>query len=96
MLFAFIYMRIILGPKPKPSTDFLKMFDWVYNLVFIRIGLILGSIIALLFFILNSFYLKKRLKQNSKASIIRCFYILIIAIIVTTLHYVCEKIIDII
>ena len=95
VLFAFIYMRIVLGPRPEPSTGFWKIFDF-YDGIFLIVGGILGGIIALLYFILNLFYLKKKLAHNSKANIIRCFYILIIAIIVTSLHYICEIVINII
>ncbi|WP_308993833.1 hypothetical protein QLS71_010170 [Mariniflexile litorale] len=96
LLSAFGYMRIILGPKPKPSTGFMKMFDWTYGVAMLHVGSIIGSIIALLYIIIDVFYLKKRLKNNSKRMMIRFIIILIITLIVGTTHYIFEKVIDII
>ncbi|WP_139327720.1 hypothetical protein [Zobellia uliginosa] len=89
-------MRIILGPKPKPSSGILKMFDWVYGVSLFHVGLVIGSIIAFLFIIINHFYLKKSFATNANRSLIRLLVILILALIVGTTHYICEEVIDII
>jgi hypothetical protein len=95
-LSAFGYMRIILGPKPKPSTNWMRMFDGIHDYVMVYIGIIIGAIIALLYILIDIFYLKKKLKNNPKRTIIRFLIIIIIASIVGTTHYIFEKVIDII
>ncbi|WP_445711974.1 hypothetical protein [Flavobacterium sp.] len=96
LFMAFGYMRIILGPKPKPSTGLMIMFDWVYGVAILHVGAIIGSIIALLYILIDIFYLKKKLKNNSKRTIIRLFIVTVITFIVGITHYICEKVIDII
>lgn len=89
-------MKIILGPQPNPSTGFMRIFDWLYEYVLVHIGLIIGSIIALLYILIDVFYLNKRLKNNSYSTIIRFLIVMTIAIVVGTTHYVLEKVIDVI
>ena len=96
LLAGIAHMRIILGPKPKPSSGILKMFDWAYGVSLFHVGLVIGSIIAFLFIIIDHFYLKKRLAANANRSLIRLLVILILALIVGTTHYICEEVIDII
>ena len=95
-LFSCGYMFIILGPKPKPSTGFMKIFDWIYEFAFIYIGSIIGSIIALLYILIDVFYLNKRLKNRPNSTIIRFLIVMIIVIIVGTTHYILEKVVDVI
>lgn len=95
-LSAFIYMRVILGAKPESSSVFMAMFGWLYEYAFIYIGLIIGSIITFLFILTDAFYLNKRLKNSLKSTIIRFFIIIFIAVIVGLVHYILEKVIDVI
>ncbi len=96
LLAGVVYMRIVLGPKPEPSTGFLKMFDWAYDVALIQVGFIIGGIIALLYILLDVLYLKQKLKNHSKKTIIRFLMIIVITAIVGTIHYIFEKVIDII
>ncbi len=95
-LFAFGYMRIILGPKPEPSTGWMKLFDWIYDISMLNLGLILGSIIALFYIFIDLFYLKQKLKSNAFSPFVRFLTLIAITGIVGIIHYVAEKIIDII
>ena len=95
-LFAFGYTRIILGPRPESSTGFMKFLDLIYLLVMSHVGLVIGSIIAILFILIDVFYLKEKLTNNSKSIPIRFLVILIITFVLGTTHYICEKVIDII
>lgn len=89
-------MRIVLGPSPEPSTGFIKMLDWTYGIAMVFVGTIIGGIVALIYILIDVFYLKKRLENNSKRTIICLLIIMIITLIVGTTHYICEKVIDII
>lgn len=93
---AFGYTRIILGPKPEPSTGVMKYFDGIYLLVMYHVGIVIGCIIAILFILIDVFYLRKKLKNNPKSVAIRFLVIVIITFVLGTTHYVCEKVIDII
>lgn len=90
------YMRIVLGPKPKPSEGFMKLIDWTYEVALIQVGTIIGAFIALIFILLNTLYLNKKLEENSTKNIIRFITILIITFVVGSTHYFLEKVIDII
>ncbi|WP_233900113.1 hypothetical protein [Tenacibaculum piscium] len=95
------YMRIVLGAKPKSSSiGILNVFDWIYDVVLFHVGLSIGSIIALLYVILDVFYLKKKFKNKAKNKAklthIRFLFFSIIVIIVGVIHHILEKIIDVI
>ncbi|SDH49001.1 hypothetical protein [Winogradskyella thalassocola] len=97
IVFAFIYMRIILGPKPEEPTGFLTyIVSLIYEFAFVRLGLILGGIFALIYILVDIFYLNKRLKKSRNSTIIRVLIIAVIAIIICTTHYILEKVIDVI
>ena len=95
-LAAFLYMRFILGPKPESTSVLMTMFSLFYDYAFLHIGLIIGSIVFLLFFLLDIFYLSKRLKNNVMSLVLRLFIILISTIFVGLIHYMLEKVIDVV
>ena len=88
LLAGFVYTRIILGPMPESPTGFFDViFYIIYMVAFHQVGLIIGSIVALLYIITDIFYLGKKLKNNSKKIIIRFLIILLITLLVGTTHY---------
>jgi len=94
---AFGYTRIILGPKPEEDTGFLTfIFSLIYKFGFVRIGLIIGSIIALLFILIDVFYLNKRLNNSARSTIIRFLIVIGITMMIAAIHYILEKVIDVI
>ncbi|WP_264558089.1 hypothetical protein [Flavobacterium sp. N2270] len=95
-LAAFIYMRIILGPKPESTSVLMTMFSLFYDYAFLHIGLIIGSIITLLFILIDVLYLKGKLKFGMKSLFIRFFILIFITVIVAFIHYLLEKVIDVI
>lgn len=95
-LSAFVYVRIILGPKPESSSTFMVMFSWLYEYTFIYIGLIIGSIITLFLILIDVFYLKNKFKIGVSSIFIRFFIIIFLTVIVVSIHYILEKVIDII
>lgn len=90
------YMRMVLGPKPEPSNGIMRIFDWVYGAALFEVGSMIGGIIALLFILLDIFYLKKKLKNNRNSILIRLLSIIIIIVLVGTTHFILEKVIDVI
>uniref|UniRef100_UPI00404B3366 hypothetical protein n=1 Tax=Gelidibacter sp. TaxID=2018083 RepID=UPI00404B3366 len=95
-LLAFIYVRIILGAKPVSSSFLMQMFGWFYEFAFLRLGLIIGSIVSLLFILIDVFYLKRKLAFVVNSTLIRLFALAFITLIIGIIHYVLEKVIDVI
>ena len=95
LLLGICHMWVLLGPRESSTGFFRVLNDIIYYLGLI-LGLKIGGIIALLFIILDIFYLKKKLKSNMKSTIIRFFILVIIAVAVGITHYVLEKVIDVI
>jgi len=67
-----------------------------YDIGMIQVGLWVGSAIAICFVLLDVFYLRKKLKNNPKKTIIRLAALLIITVLVALVHYILEKVIDVI
>jgi hypothetical protein len=96
LLLGFCHMYIVLGPRGEPSTGLLHLIDVFYTFGLFHVGIRIGLIIALLFVLLDVFYLKKKLENNIKSTGIRFMILLVITGIVATIHYILEKVIDII
>lgn len=90
------YMRIVLGPNNASDEGIWYLLYMFYNWGLLHIGLIIGFIIAFLFILLDVFYLKKKLKKNIKSIITRLVVLLVITAIVGVIHYILEKVIDVI
>ncbi len=89
LFIGIVYMFIILGPKTE-STGIMHIFDIIYDLALIHIGFIIGGIIAFIFILMDIFYLK------AKSILLKVITLFIITFIVALIHYVLEKVIDII
>ncbi|WP_040281614.1 hypothetical protein [Psychroserpens damuponensis] len=96
LLLTIGYMRIILGPPPEPSNNFMRMFDWVYSYVFIHVGLIIGSIVTFLFILIDIVFLNRKLEHKANKNLIRLLIMISISIITGGIHYLLEKVIDVI
>lgn len=96
LLSGICHMYIVLGPR-ETGTDFLQVIGTIiYNYALVYVGLYVGAIIALVFILLDVFYLKRKLKQHKRATIIRFSVLVLIAVIIGLTHYVLEKVIDVI
>lgn len=96
MIAAFGYMKIVLGPTPEMSRGWLILFDIINKVVLFKVVPIVGSIIALLFILLDVFYLKKKFQYHAWIFGIRLLVLVLITTIVGVVHYLLEKVIDII
>ena len=98
IVLSFASVRMLLGPVPDEETfgnfSFVAQLFYGYGLLYV--GLVIGSIVALLFILMDIFHLKKRLKNKPRRTIIRLLIIVLIMIIVAIVHYVLEKVIDVI
>ena len=90
------YMRLLLGPNPVPEKGIwipVRMFMYIGML---RVGLILGGVLALAFILADIFYLKQKLGHGLQATALRVLCFIGIGICVATAQYILEKIIDVI
>lgn len=90
------YMRLVLGVNDVSSSGLGYLAHIFYNFGLIYIGLIIGSVVAVLFVVLDVFYLKKRLTISLKSTVIRLLLLILITTLVGAIHYFLEKIIDVI
>ena len=89
-------MRIVLGANNISKEGVGYLFHMFYSWGLMHVGLVIGVIIALLFLLLDIFYIKKKFKKNDKLIIVQFGALFIITIIVAVIHYILEKVIDVI
>ena len=90
------YMRLVLGANTVSEEGLGYLLHLFYDIGMIQVGLWVGSAIAICFVLLDVFYLRKKLKNNPKKTIIRLSALLIITVLVALVHYILEKVIDVI
>ena len=90
------YMRLVLGTNTVSKEGLGYLLHLFYDIGMIQVGLWVGSAIALCFVLLDVFYLRKKLKNKTKRTVIRLAVLLIITVLVVLIHYILEKVIDII
>lgn len=99
LLIGIGYMRciqVVLGVNEIPIKGAWNLLHAFFYWGAVYVGLIIGVVIALLFIFLDVFYLKKKLKKNLEATIIRFLFLTLITMFVGGIHYVLEKVIDVI
>lgn len=96
LLLGITYMWIVLGPNTMAKEGVGYLFHMFYNWALVHVGAIVGLAIAILFILLDAFYLKKKLKQYKNTITIRFMVLFVIAVVVSGIHYVLEKVIDVI
>jgi hypothetical protein len=91
---AYIWLLIGDGTEGLPdSWDLLRSF---FNFALIYVGFIIGSIIALLFILVDVFYLRNQLGTDFKSNLTRFLVLLLITVMVIIVHYILEKGVDVI
>ncbi len=90
------YMRLVLGANTVSEEGLGYLLHLFYDIGMIQVGLWVGSAIALCFVLLDVFYVRKKLKNNPKKTVIRLAVLLIITVLVALVHYILEKVIDVI
>lgn len=93
---AISYLTLIIKPYELATEgiDFLLFVFYGHGIIFV--GSIIGLVIAFLFVILDVFYLRKKLVNKKNSMLIRFSVLLVISVFVAVLHYLLEKVIDMI
>lgn len=96
LLLGIVYMRMVLGPNHISDGGVWYLLHLFYDYALFHIGVRVGAVIALLFILLDIFLLQKMLKHSIKSRVIRLGLLLLITALVAGIHYVLEKVIDVI
>lgn len=93
-----VYVRLLIGDLPTEESyggfGFLIRVFFTHGILLV--GSQIGGIIALLFIGIDIFFLKKKLRNNPTKQVIRLGTLLGITAFVALVHYLLEKVIDII
>lgn len=90
------YMRLVLGTNTVSEEGLGYLLHLFYDIGMIQVGLWVGSAIAICFVLLDVLYLRKKLKNNPKKAVLRLAVLLSITVLVAIVHYLLEKVIDVI
>ncbi|WP_437395785.1 hypothetical protein [Flagellimonas lutimaris] len=91
-----VVWRLVLGPDAVSEEGWGYLWYLFFAVGTIQVGLWVGAVIAICFVVLDVFYLRKKLKNNPKKTVIRLAVLLIITVLVAIVHYLLEKVIDVI
>ena len=90
------YMRLVLGPNDVSEEGWWYLLHLFFDIGLVHVGFWIGVAIASCFILLDVFYLQKKLKNNPKKTSIKLISLLGITIMIVIVHYILEKVIDVI
>lgn len=96
LLIALVYMYFILKPYQTVDNDFGFVQEVYLTYGVVGIGVPLGSLIAFVFVLIDFRKIEHKKSSVSVKLIKRVFLMIVITIAVFLLHYVAEKVIDVI
>lgn len=96
LLLGMGYMYLVLGPPPEPTNTWNFFLGKIYLFGLVRIGLVVGGIVAVLFIIFDAFFIKRKWALSKNKLGIRIIALLILLVLVAMLHYLLEKTINLI
>ncbi len=96
LLLGIGYMYLVLGPLPEATNLWNFFFGKLYVFGLLRMGLIIGSIVTILFIMLDVFLIDKKKISGTNKVWARMLALCIVLAVVATVHYLLEKTIDII
>ena len=85
---------LLIGKKPIFDTKWMFLVDWIYGCVLFVIGAIRGLISAIIFFILNYFFIKHKFEQKKVLFSAQFLVLLILTLLIAKLHYILEYDLD--
>ena len=92
------YMLLLIGDLPNDENwgglGFLLKVFYLHGIAWV--GLAIGAAIAFVFILIDAFLLTKKLTNTVHKSSIRFAVLLAIAVVIAMVHYLLEKVIDVI
>jgi hypothetical protein len=96
LLSGLVYMKLLLGPKLESSNIISTIVNIYYDIALLQIGSVIGIIIAFLFFIIDYYYIKRKIIRSKRRIVSRIILLFSIIVVVGIIHYLLEKVIDVI
>lgn len=96
LLLGIGYMRLVLGPNDVSEEGMWYLLHLFYDMGLFHVGVWIGVAIASCFILLDVFIIRKKLKNNPKKTTIQLLTLLAITVVVAIVHYILEKVIDVI
>lgn len=93
---GFTYLRLLVGPGPEKREGIWMLFYWIYQFLALRMGFIIGGVIAVVFILTDVFILKSRIGTGLQATAMRALCLFGITLLVAAAHYILEKVVDVI
>ncbi|MEB2777372.1 hypothetical protein SYJ56_18805 [Algoriphagus sp. D3-2-R+10] len=90
------YMYLILGPPLEPDSLITIVGNEIYFFALTRVGFIIGSIVFILFLLVDTTLLKSHLKSFLPQLPVRIVSLLALTVMVGMIHYLLEKTLDLI
>lgn len=95
------YLRLLAGPNPVPKKGLWYIMHMFIKISYLRLGVCMGGVIALIFIVTDIYFIKPKIGTSLnistwQATALRILCLLAITIIVAVVHYVLEKVIDVI
>lgn len=96
ILAAFGYLMILIGPVSQSENEILLALQNMFLLMLIQLCLVAGGVIAIIFILIDVFYLNKKLSTQRYKTPKKFGVLLLITAVVATVHFILEKVIDVI
>ncbi|MCB0457966.1 MAG: hypothetical protein KDC91_09500, partial [Flavobacteriaceae bacterium] len=92
------YVSLLIGDLPTNETyvQSCSLVTVFYYYGILRLGSLIGVIMAFFFIIIDIFFLKKKLKNHPHPTLVRLGALIVVFVLVVLVHYIFEKVIDII
>ena len=95
-LLALSYIYLLLGPVPKITGVWDFVFYKLYFFGLLRLGLIIGCLVSGIFIMTNVYFLGSKELSSRRKIVLRMLLLLVILMLVAGLHYLLEKVFNLI
>lgn len=91
-----VYVRCIINPNTVSEEGLWYLLHLFFEIGMLQVGFWVGLTIAICFILVDVFYLKRSLRYKLKLNKYRFIALVIITVFVIIVHYILEKVIDLI
>ncbi|WP_442846135.1 hypothetical protein [Leeuwenhoekiella sp. H156] len=95
-LLALSYIYLLLGPIPKTTGLWDFVFYKLYFFGLLRLGLIIGCLVSGIFIMTDVYFLGSKELSSRRKIVLRILLLLVILTLVAGLHYLLEKVFNLI
>ena len=95
-LLVLSYIYLLLGPVPKTTGLWDFVFYKLYFFGLLRLGLIIGCLVSGIFIMTDVYFLGSKELSSRRKIVLRTLLLLVILMLVAGLHYLLEKVFNLI